>query len=37
MTNVSENMHNLSEEMCQELCSLSDVQFAENVAILEMQ
>ncbi len=37
LTNVSENMHNLSEEMCQDLRSLSDVQFAKNVAILEMQ
>ncbi len=37
LTNVSENMHNLSEETCQDLRSLSDVQFAENVAILEMQ
>jgi hypothetical protein len=36
MTNVSENMHNLSEEMCQDLRILSDVQFVENVAILEM-
>jgi hypothetical protein len=30
-------MHNLSEETCQDLRSLSDVQFVENVAILEMQ